>query len=375
VNAKYFARYLISTPISIGNMEEIKSNQIKAFLFKFDKVEVTLYDQPLSLNADCYIYADNIEEAEKKSFHLIESINQIFVFSSSCVSKNPKLLKIYNATEGLKEREYKQIFYTPIDRRNVLQLNETVLNGIFNSFFANKIDDRVWMAVNLLRKAYLNDLTVDRFVSYWSGLEALDDLLFEYYKIDKKEKQIKCHECGAVTGTATSKGIEKLMLTELNMDKGSFDEIRRLRGKFLHGEPIFGEDIQKMEGFNLILRKSLIITISKLMNIETSVVKAILEKNISVYQEEARLIIKSTLTDFESPVISDIGKQPDLGLKDVNEFVKSISGNKITKEIRFIGQFNADFKNFTIEFWTDNNSRMSITDLKFRVAKTREGLE
>jgi hypothetical protein len=167
------------------------------------------------------------------------------------------------------------------------------------------------------------------------------------------------------------------MLTELNMDKGSFDEIRRLRGKFLHGEPIFGEDIQKMGGFNLILRKSLIIAISKLMNIETSVVKAILEKNISVYQEEARLIIKATLTDFEPPAISDIGKQPDLGLKDVNEFVKSISENKENVEIKFTGQFNADFKNFTIEFWTDSRSgvHFDVSSMDFRVAKTREELE
>jgi len=116
-------------------------------IFNLGNTEIVLYDDKQGLRADFYIDTESLEKAEEKSKIFIENILNLIDFSTSSASSAPLFISIYDASLGLMEREYKQVFYQPIPERNISIINEDIFSDIFNAFNKNK-DERVVRAIS-----------------------------------------------------------------------------------------------------------------------------------------------------------------------------------------------------------------------------------
>lgn len=365
---RFFVRYFIKTSNSIGSRKDIEKDNYLGLDFKIDDNKLAVYDNKMGLWVDCYINCSSINDAEKKSEILINSILSLIDFQTSTSSFIPILDIIYDASHDLTKREYKKIFYFPIAERNIIKINIPILKEIFNVFTKNK-ERRIVRAINWFKKGNLEEEIVDKFIAYWTGLESINKLLIKSLDISDEEKSRKCKYCGGIVDEITSIGIEKLFTDIVGVDKSIFTKIRRTRGKLVHGEgPLDDEFINKVEGYNPIVRKTLIIGLGRLLCIEYKIIEDIIGKVPRKYSDIVKIFAKTNIVNFIPPELKYFGQQPNAVLK-----------NKITeREINDIGELNKqgdikiDFNVKTdgtaeIESFADNNScikKFKISDLR-----------
>ena len=234
VKKRYFLRYFIKTPNSIGNRKEIENGKISAWKFVFGNNEISLIDHIDGLFSDLLVEANSMEEAERKSKVFVENILNLIDFSTSSASSSAVLVNIYDASPNkLPRREYKQIFYLPLKERNIFPLNEKAFGEIFYCF-NNFNDKKIIRAISWLRKGHLEENCIDKFIAFWTGLEVINELLADKFNVPLDERKMKCKkDDGSFQEIPITVGIRKLF--EEIKEKKLFKEIRQTRGKLLHG--------------------------------------------------------------------------------------------------------------------------------------------
>jgi hypothetical protein len=357
---KYFVRYFIETPNSIGNRKDTENGKSLAWKFNFDNNEISLYNRKEGLFADCYINAGSLEESEEKSMIFFENVLNLIDFSTSSASSPLLFINAYDASPNLKERKFKQIFYVPIKERNVVPINEEIFGEVFRVFNQNK-DERIARAISWLRKGYLEPKYIDKFVAFWTGLEVINELLCNFFQISKEERKFKCPKCGCEISTISSIGIEKLFIKELNIDKDLFGKIRKQRGKLLHGGgPLDHDFIDEINRYNSITRKALIIGIGKLLQINDETIENIIQQKSRIYNEKIRVIVRAVVSNLYVPKLEEFGKQPRLDLSEQNLLERLVDEKgKLNLKVKsnLIAQ-NATFNNISFELWGDDNSAL-----------------
>lgn len=368
IRKKYFFRYFIKTCASIGTRQDIESNKHLGFKFNIGRNEIGLISEKYGLTADCYIYDSNsFIGAENKSKILLENIFNVIDFSMSSASHPPLFLFGYDASPGLNKREFKQCFYFLLNERNIVPINKKIFGEIFEK--SNKTsDERIIRAISWLRKGYFEEKHIDKFIAFWTGLEAINELLDDFYKISDEERRFHCPHCGKSLFYITA-GVEKLFIDELKLSKKQFDEIRRTRGKLLHGGGHLDNNFaQKIEEYNPTVQKALILGIGKLLRMDLSIIKEILNQVPRKYTEEIRLVIKSNLINFTPLGLERFGKQPRLEL-DKNLVKRQINNKgKLNLERHLeLKRINAKFSDdFSVDLLGNRNT---IIDAKINNIK------
>lgn len=355
---KYFVRYFIETTNTIGNRREIENGRVPGLKFNFGNTEIGLYDNRRGLGVDCYVDAESLEKSEEKSKTFVEYILNSIDFSNSSASPQPLFINAYDASPNLQEREFKQLFYVPIPERNFTPIDKDVFKEVFRIFNQNK-DERIVRAVSWLRKGYLETKSVDKFIAFWTGLEAINELLADKFKIPLNERKSKCPKCGHRGGPITI-GIEKLFVNEIRIEQALFREIRKSRGKLLHGGgPLNDEFIKTIDkNYNPLVRKALVIGIGKLLQINDEVIKKVIEKGPKAYNEKIRLEIRTTISELVPPKLEEFGRQPIIELTDLNLLERMLDKQgKLTLKMKQTFIFrNAIFKKISLDLYGENNT-------------------
>lgn len=354
---RHFVRYFIETPNAISNRLEIENGKFSNWKFNLGNTEIILYDDKQGLHADLYLDAESLEKGEEKSKMFIENILNLIDFSTSSASSMSLFISIYNASLGLKERDYKQVIYQPISERNISVIDKDIFSEIFNAFDKNN-DKRIMRAISWLRKGSLEQKHVDKFVAFWTGLESINELLGDYFKIPAEERIIKCQKCGTSLYPITA-GIERLFMDKLKVDKVIFKKIRNARGKLLHGGgPLDDNFINELKKYIPKIKKALSFGIGKLLQMSDNNIENIIKKKSKVYAEKIRIIIKAKLTNFNPPDLNEFNTQPRLDLIENNLLKREVTKNGklvLTINPKF-KKVNATFKDEKVEMWGDDNT-------------------
>jgi len=372
---KYFVRYYIETPNSIGSRKDIEDTKVLSWKFNFGNNEISLYDQKQGLYADCYIEAElqmPIEKIEEKAKNFVENILNLIDFSTSSASNSPLLINLYEATDGLINRPFKQMFYIPLPERNVSLINKEIFEEIFNNFNKNQ-DSRIVRAISWLRKGYWEQNFIDKFIAFWTGLESINELLCDFFQISKEDRKIKCKKCENEISSISSAGIKKLFIDTIDIESKLFETIRKARGKLLHGGgPLDNNFVEEIKKYTPLVRRALIVGIGRLLSFDDEYIKQVLEKKTKLYTEKLRIILEANIENFTPPLLDEFGKQPriDLDKQDLSERVINKDGKVILKiNSNFINR-NATFDNKSIELWCDDDTAIeSIRNIQFTEIK------
>lgn len=354
---RYFIRYFVETSNTVRNRREIENGKLFNWKFNLGNTEVVLYDDKHGLQADFYIDTESLEKGEEKSKIFIENILNLIDFSTSSASSTPLFISIYDASLGLVEREYKQVFYQPISERNISVIDKDIFRDIFNAFNKNN-DERVVRAISWLRKGYLEQKHVDKFIAFWTGLESINELLGDYFKIPAEKRKMKCRKCGTPLFIITA-GVERLFMDKVKVDKVIFTKIRSARGKLLHGGgPLDDNFVNELKKHIPKVKKALLFGIGELLQVSDNTIENIIKKKPKAYTEKIRIIIKAKLTDFNPPDLSEFDKQPRLDLIENNLLKREVTKNgKLVSTINpKFKKVNATFKDEKVEMWGDDNT-------------------
>ena len=367
---RYFARYFILTPNCISGRYKIERGNPQGWKFLFGDAEISLIDDKKGLWADCFLFAKNLDHAEEKSNVLIENILGLIDFTTSSYSSS-SFVSSYEASPDLKMRIYKQVFHIPTQERNIAVINEKVFQEIFDK----RIEERILRGISWLRKGYLEQEHVDKFIAFWTGLESISELLCDSFEISTEDRKRICNKCGNVIDKRISSlGTKILFLKEIENNNTLFGRIRGARGKLLHGGgPLSEKFVREIRTYNPLIRRALIIGIGKLLEISDETVKSVIRRKTNSYSDRVKIIIKTNLVDFNPPGIEYFTKQPRLDIESNKLLKREVDDQgklSITKDLKI--KTNVNIRGITLEAWKlDGTSIASfkITGFKIRAKK------
>lgn len=367
---RYFARYFILTPNCISGRYKIERGNPQGWKFLFGDAEISLIDDKKGLWADCFLFAKNLDHAEEKSNVLIENILGLIDFTTSSYSSS-SFVSSYEASPDLKMKRYKEVLHIPTQERNIAVINER----IFEEIFGKSIEERILRGISWLRKGYLEQKYVDKFIAFWTGLESISELLCDFFDISTEDRKRICNKCGnTIDERISSLGTKTLFLKEIENNKKLFRRIRGARGKLLHGGgPLSEEFIGEIKTYNPLIRKALITGIGKLLEISDEAVKSVVQRKPSSYSDRVKIIIKANLVDFNPPGIEYFTKQPRLDMESDKLLKREVDNQgklSITKNLKI--KTNVNIKGITLEAWGPDGTSITsfkITGFKIRAKK------
>ena len=362
---KYFVRFKITTPNTVTDISDTGKKEIPGYDFIDGDTKFIIYDKPAGLIADGYIYADTMDNGQKKSSDIINNIINLIDFSTSTSSAIPFLDMIYDASPEKKQRKIKKFFKIEDKRRNFVTINKEILTNAFKVFIANN-ESRIIRASNWLRKGNFEEKIVDKFVSYWTGLEAINKLLCDHFEISSKDRARIC-KCGEIINGLTSVGIEKLFSDILKIDNDIFHKIRKARGKLLHGGgPLDDDFIREIKDCNPIVRKALINGLGVLLDMDSEIIEKIESKIPRKYRDAIQTVYTTDIIDFYPPELEEMGKQPLIEPSVEEKQIEINENGKIIKEKKVkIECPNATLsKDIMIDTYGSENSCIKNVEIK-----------
>lgn len=358
----FFTRYFIETPNSFNNREDIINNKFSNIRFKLPDSDVIFYDHKGGLGVDSYTKADSKDEVLNKTKNLAENIINIIDFTNSSGSNPAIFQSVYDATENVAEREYEQVFYVPLPERNIRITNITNITKMFNIFgdVFDKNELRVVRAIYWFKTGLFEKNDVEKFISFWTGLESINELLCDHFKLTEEERKWKCNKCKTTLLSISNIGVKKLFLDVLKIKKDDFQKIRDARNDLIHGRNLSGiNSVKEIAGFQLIVKKALITGIGLLLKIEDDIIEKIMGYTPIKYIDNYRIIIKLNLLDFDVPLLEEIDKQPEVNLD--NNILKTEINEEGNLDIKGEVAFNfkkLKFNHGAYEVWGDDFSKI-----------------
>jgi len=209
-----------------------------------------------------------------------------------------------------------------------------------------------------LRKGYLEKKHVDKFIAFWTGLESINELLGDHFKIPAEKRIMKCMKCGITLYKITA-GIERLFIDKVKVEKVIFAKMRRARGKLLHGGgPLDDNFVCELKKYIPKVKRALLFGVGELLQMSDNTIENIIKKKSKAYTEKIRIIIKAKLTDFNPPDLGEFDKQPRLDLIENNLLKREVHTNGklvVTINPKF-KKINATFKGEKWEMWGDDDT-------------------
>jgi hypothetical protein len=323
---RYFIKYHSRTPSAIDTRKRQQNLPLSKWTFNFQNIKATLGIKDSIKNIDgvnlhtgleiiADIEATSEEEAEIRSRDAAETVLTLinFLTLASCMPvKLTGIVDITNANTDKCPARY-HIYQEGNDAivESTRVLDEIEFRKLFDAYmkesYANP--NKVHYAFTYLRKGIIEPKTIDQFLSYWIGLEFIEDTL----RNNLEAKRIK--ERSLSQKLTKWDGVRDIFK---NLGCDYFDTIKRARHDLLHG--LIDPDnafISTLTGYVPVVRKALIIALGQIVGLEDKNIMKIANKSPAKADFNPRIILKGTLSklpsDFDK-VVSDYLSIADLEL-------------------------------------------------------------
>jgi len=185
------------------------------------------------LKAIIDINADSMSEATEMARLRIEGFLSILTIITNATVGEAQLQLGYETTKDATSTEYIQIEYLYSDLfRRQRAFDNIRFNELGNKLFLNN-NKRIIRAIRWYRKGLIEADPLDRFMSYWIGLENLNNPLMKL--LGENIETRNCISCGEPYEVPTAKGIRSLFEKYSKNGLNDFKLCRDLRIDLQHG--------------------------------------------------------------------------------------------------------------------------------------------
>lgn len=185
------------------------------------------------LRAIVNIQAESMNEATEMARVRVEGFLTMLTFITNATVGEVELYLGYETTEDVTSTEYIQIEYLKSDLfKRKRMVDHTIFQQLGEKLLRNN-NKRISRAVRWYRKGLIEVDPLDRFMSYWIGLENLNNILME--KLGHNTEVRLCSSCGAPYKVPTAKGIRSLFEKYSPNGLKDFKICRDLRVDLQHG--------------------------------------------------------------------------------------------------------------------------------------------
>lgn len=366
---RYFSRFISKTPIILGNKSDYDSKIITSYKFNFQQLTIGMRDS-FQQEADRikHVGLEFIIEGEalnKEIFidaskNTLELLLNLIGFSSIGYCYPAKLLNVTeNNDEGTR---YASTFYIhPFEDDSSYEFKipfDAYLFGeIFSHFDASACQQLVMRTLTWLRKG-LNEDGVDKFFSFWLGLETIKPLIDA-----RKDTTEKLDEWD---------GIKRIFSEKLN---NNFVWIKNeLKGSLFNGShELNTEFISEITKCNELLLKCLLFSLFEVLDLDESYIEKILPNaSINHIERNTYFVLLGELESFPHNFDNLTTQYPHLGVK--NQLNRSLGSSpydfkKLTTsmELEFGNMQNNNFWLKERQFWINQQSMVDQQKLSISV--------
>ena len=279
------------------------------------------------LNITADVKADSEEEARDISKSHVETLLNLFSFSSLAYCDAATLVSIISITD--KETHPSSYYVYPFSEQEIIGglriIDRPTFGTIFEAYDKSSYQPRTLRALTWLRKGIGEESHVDQFISYWTGLEAIKHVLSpEKMNPDKEWEEV-----------------EKIFKSRLS--RQDFTKIKQAgRNGLLHGfRELDGNFVKEIGGYVEPIRKTLIFCIGSALGLEEDTTSSIANKTPRRVEQMPWHILKGNFYNLPKDFNELIKNYPTLETEIRNkQFSISQEGN-LDVEFKVSHRFHA----------------------------------
>ncbi len=287
----------------------------------------------IGLEIHAILEAEDIEDAMSRGRELSEGVLSVMSFCSGVGIPHLETDLAYETTPEIENRSFIQYFGVPHSQVSKGSLDTKTMNTLtvaFDTVADPKTSDRLGRAVRWYRKAARETDMIDRFSSYWLGLEALNPTLEKHYAA--KRFKYTCPECGHQWEHQGLSGVKALLENEFDDGIEIFRRLRELRVSIQHSTKT--TDVLYLEATELAapLREAVITGVLAILNLKD--LKSVLMKHEITNAIPIRIAVPAIIHGKDPNNLGCPGEDPHLESVDFAELVRA----KEDGSIRITGQ-------------------------------------
>lgn len=367
---RYFSRYISKSPVILGNKSDYERKIITSYKLNFPQLTIGMRDsfqqeadrvQHIGLEFIIEGEAQNKEIFIETSKNTLELLLNIISLSSMGYCYPAKLLNVTeNNDEGAR---YASTFYIhPFEDDSSFEFkipfDASLFGEIFSHYDTSACQQLVMRTLTWLRKG-LNEDGVDKFFSFWLGLEAIKPFIDA--RRDPTDKLDKWD------------GIKRIFSEKLNNN-----DFLRIKNKLK--DPLFNgthelntEFISEITKCNELLLKCLLFSLFEVLGLDETYIEKILPNaSINHIERNTYCVLIGELESFPSNFDDSMTQYPHLGVK--NQLTGSLGSSPYdfkkmtsTMELELGHMQNNNFWLKERQFWINQQSMVDQQKLSIAV--------
>jgi len=368
---RYIVQYHSRTLAALAGREKQQTFPLPLWAFNYPKLpnyelKIALSDHVkktdninlhTGLNITADMKADSEEEARDISKNSVETLLNLISFSALTFCGPAKLVSIISTLDaGTKDYPFSYYVY-PFDEEEILGslsvMNEPTFGAIFETYDKSSYKPRTLRALSWLRKGIGEDGSVDEFICYWIGLEAIKHVLAPKKKKSTDEEW---------------KEVEKIFQKRLN--RQDFKKIRQAgRNGLLHGfRELDDKFMKEIGGYVEPIRKTLIFCIGSILGLEENTILAIASKTPRRIRQNPWSITEGVLTNITKDFNELVKNYPFLDIEKMDKRFSIDEKGKLRFILsvthRFHGPSGAKWEVKATELWGDKDAGIEHVEIK-----------
>jgi len=197
-------------------------------------------------DAEVDAFGNDLGEARENAHSRLQFVLSLLVLQTNATVGSTELLHGQETTAGADSAEYLHVEQMRGDLyKRQVAFDHDELQRLISGVLGTDASPRIGRATRWYRKGLTEEDSLDRFASYWLGLECLNKLLMDLLGEDAEMRN--CKSCGFAYEVPTAKGIRSLFDKYSPSRERDFKRCRNLRVDLQHGSADLTEVIKHAE--------------------------------------------------------------------------------------------------------------------------------
>ncbi len=331
----------------------------------------------LRITAD--VKADSEEEARGISKNIVETLLNLISFSTLTFCGPTRLVSIISTSDaGTKAYPFRHYVY-PFDEEEILGslsvISEPTFRTIFEAYEKSPNKSRTLRALSWLRKGISEDGSVDEFICYWVGIEAIKHLLVP-------EKKAHCIVLTAIKHIFISRKVKRKKrsvgeewgeveeIFQNRLHRKDFKKIKQAgRNGLLHGfRELDNKFLQEIGSYVEPIRKTLVYCMGSVLGLENKILSTLANKTPRRIRQNPWSIVEGALTNVKLDFDELLKNYPFLDIEKMDKRFLISKKGKLTLTFsvthRFHGPKGAKWEVKATELWGDKDAGIEQVEIK-----------